>query len=61
MGDQGPDYTLRRPVDINQPLPIIFHQDDNDLDGYFIQEDGMASKSRPAPSLVTKVRFSLKV
>lgn len=50
MGDQGPEYTLRRPVDIYQPLPIVFQQDDEELGGYFVQEDGMASKTRPSAS-----------
>lgn len=50
MGDQGPEYTLRRPVDIYQPLPIVFQQDDEESGGYFVQEDGMASKTRPSAS-----------
>lgn len=60
MTEQGPDYTLRRPVDIYQPLPIVVHQEDEEVGGYFIQEDGVASKNRPPPSIAPKVRFSLK-
>jgi hypothetical protein len=56
MGDPGPEYTLRRPVDIHTPLPIIFHQNDDDDGGYFIQEDGMATKNRPQPMVGAKVR-----
>lgn len=61
MAESGPDYTLRRPVDVNTPLPVIFHEDEEDIGGYFVQEDGIATKHRPQPTKASKVRFSLSL
>lgn len=58
MAEHGPDYTLRRPVDIHQPLPIVFNQNEEEIGGYYITEDGIASKNPPPPSVLSAVRFS---
>ena len=57
MAEPGPDYTLRRPVDIHQPLPIVFNQDEEEIGGYYITEDGIASKNPPPPSTLSAVRL----
>lgn len=58
MAEHGPDYTLRRPVDIHQPLPIVFNQTEEEIGGYYITDDGIASKNPPPPSVLSAVRFS---
>lgn len=61
MADSGPDYTLRRPVDLTSPLTVIFHDNDDEVGGYFVQEDGVATKTRPTPSDGPKVRLPLSL
>lgn len=45
-----------RAIDVNQPLVVMFPEDETVFDGYFVHVEGFASTERP-----TRVRGSVRV
>lgn len=46
-GTPGGPKIRSRAIDVNQPLVVMFPQDDTAFDGYFVHVEGFASTERP--------------
>lgn len=46
-GTPGGPKIRSRAIDVNQPLVVMFPQDDTAFDGYFVHVEGFASMERP--------------
>jgi hypothetical protein len=46
-GGPGVPKIRSRAIDVNQPLVVMFPDDDSQFDGYFVHVEGFASMDRP--------------